>query len=107
MVHLRPGCLELLSPRQSGATSRFLSDPPDSVLCMAEGVRVVGSGEAPGWIRRTLSLTFDDTDGGLLPVSGVLLQVPALPAGPEAIPLLHGLAGRPMDYREQLRVIEL
>src|SRR3954447_8764745 len=107
MVHLRSGCLELLSPRQSGATSRFLSDPSDSVLLMGMDATSSGSGDTPGWFAHAVTVVFDDTEGGLLPVAEVLTQIAALEPGPEAITLLHSLAGRSMDYREQLRVIEL
>ncbi|BEP14990.1 hypothetical protein acdb102_33010 [Acidothermaceae bacterium B102] len=52
-------------------------------------------------------MVFDDTDGGLLPVSEVLLQVAALAPGGEAISLLQGLVGRPMTEVEQLRTVAL
>src|SRR3954463_1866403 len=71
---------------------------------MGDGVRV----RVPeGWSPRALSVPFDDTEGGLLPVAEVLLQVAALDPGPEAITLLHGLVGRAMSSQEALRVVEL
>src|SRR5450432_177839 len=65
------------------------------------------AGGSPSWRHAGVGVVFDDTEGGLLPVAEVLLQVAALPPGIEALGLLHALAGRPLDYRERLRVIEL
>jgi hypothetical protein len=71
---------------------------------MGNGVRWV---VPEGWVSPACSPVLNACEEVLPPVAELLLQVSALEPGPEAIALLHGLAGRRMTSQQSLRVAGL